>query len=226
MIIPSYNEKDVPYVFDFDDKGIPHSYINTPPGYSTPQIIYNFRYEGLMDRLPGPKNYIWSINPPFYILAGQGTSNINCELRPVLNTEQERILKAERKLIYREYKYCELNLTIGKWKETLNLYYKQGPLWKIEGNKNPKINTIETYTLIPQYNQIGNPPKNFSDPNRYIFNIKNGKVTKTYGEIPPHGNPKIDVLWYETGAAYLSFYSAWLTEPVTFPNTVDIYVSE
>ena len=61
MIIPSYNKEDVPYIFDFDDKGLPHSYINTPPGYSNPQIIYSFKYEGLMDRLPDPKNYIWSV---------------------------------------------------------------------------------------------------------------------------------------------------------------------
>jgi hypothetical protein len=226
MIKPNYNKNDVPYYFDFDDKGLSHSYPTTPPNYSSPQIIYEFSYEGLIDQLPGPKNYIWSVNPPFYILTGQGTKTITCELIPQLNINNDQILKPNTKISYKDYKYCELNLQIGKWKETLNLYYKQGPLWKIEGNKNPKINTVETYTLIPQYNQTGFPPKNSTDPNRYNFNIKNGKVTKLHGGIPPTGNPMVDILWYQSGSSYLSFYSAWSDEPITFPNTISIYVSE
>ena len=225
MIIPGYNINDVIYYFDFDDKGLNHSYPNTPPGYSNPQIIYDFHYEGLVTKLPGAKNYIWAVNPPFFILSGQGTSGITCELIPMLVKDREEIKTGPRKLQYRDLKFSELNLEIGRWKETLNLYYKQGPLWKIDGNRNPKINSTETYTLIPQYNQTGYPAKYTTDPNSYSFNIKNGKVVKFHGGIPPNGNPMVDILWYQSGASYLSLYSCWTNETVKFPNTMNIYVS-
>ena len=158
MIIPSYNINDIPYHFDFDDRGIAHSYPNEPPGYSTPQILYSFHYDGFMTKLPIPKNYKWEVNHPFYILSGQNTSNITCELMPKLVKNREDSITGLTQLNYTHstitgltqltsYKYtwlayCELNLEISSsWKETLNLYYKQGPLWKIEGNKIPKLNS-------------------------------------------------------------------------------------
>lgn len=46
-----------------------------------------------------------------------------------------------------------------------------------------------------------------------------------YGGTPPHGNPMVDIFWYETGSTYLSFYSSWTKETTTFPTTMSIYVS-
>ena len=235
MIIPSYNINDITYFFDFDDEGVQHSYPNTPPGYSDPQIIYNFHYSGFLKNTIYEKNYNWEVSPPWYIISGQNSAIVTCQLMPKFTKNRERIVTGARKIVYRDINYSELNLTMGKWKETLNLYYKQGPLWKIEGNKNPKITysqatgkieqKIETYTLIPQYDQSGYPPKNATDPNTYSFDIKNGKIIKFHGTNPPNGNPMIDVFWYETGPAYLSFYSNWKDETLKFPNTLDIYVS-
>jgi hypothetical protein len=206
-IIPTYNERDIVYYFDFDDKFLAHSYPNTPHGYTEPQILYSFYYEGFLTELPGAK-------------------------LPILSKNQEEIIYGARKLVYRDYKFSVLNLKIeyvgkaGEWYEAFNLYYSQGPIWKIQGNKNPKLNTIETYTIIPDYNQIGNPPKNSTNPNNYKFNLKNGAVVKNYGDIPPRGNPKIDILWTEKGSGYLSFYSSWTNEKLRFPNTLSVYVSE
>ena len=36
MIIPGYNAQDITYYFDYDDKGLQHSYPKEPPGYSSP----------------------------------------------------------------------------------------------------------------------------------------------------------------------------------------------
>ena len=227
MIIPDYNIHDTSYYSDVDDKGLSHSYPSTPPGYSTPQILYSFHYEGIVTRIAGYQNYTWTwtVEPPFYILSGQGTSSITCELLPNLNKNQEQMKYGPRKLSYRDYKFSELNLTVSRWKETLNLYYKQGPLWKIEGNKSPLVKSVETYTLIPQYDQTGYPPKNTTNPINYSFNIQNGTVVKFYGKNPPNGNPIVDILWHTKGPAYISFYSAWTNEKVKFPNTLGIYVS-
>lgn len=222
MIIPEYDKN-----FTKDDI-LAHSYPNNPPGYSDPEILYYFHYEGFLTGTQWGKNFEWSVEAPFYIIDGQGTSRISCQLMPNLIKNQEPIKTGARQLIWRDYSYRELNLqvgTAGKWKGTLNLYYKQGPLWKIEGNKNPKLNSIETYTLIPQYDQTGYPPKNTTDPNSYSFNIKNGKVMSFHGGTPPNSYPMVDILWYQTGASYLSFYSTWTNEVVKFPNTTNIYVS-
>lgn len=235
-IIPTYNTDDKPYVYDVDDKGLAHSYPMHPPGYSAPQLIYSFYYSGIVTKIPGwTKNHIWTVDPPFFILSGQGTSGITCELIPKLLINREPIKIGIRKLKWRDIKYSELNLQIGKWKETLNLYYKQGPLWKIEGNTNPKIEIspvtgkvikkIETYTLVPKYDQSGYPPKNETDPKSYSFDIKNGTISSFYGDNPPKGNPKVDIIWHTSGPSYISFYSAWKGETVKFPNTQDIYVS-
>ncbi len=224
MIIPGYNAQDITYYFDYDDKGLQHSYPKEPPGYSSPQILYTFHFDGIVSRLPGPKIYNWEVSPPFYILSGQTTTDITCELIPKLITDREPIITGARKIEYRDIKFSELNLTCGKWKETLNLYYKQGPLWKINGNRTPKVQTVETYELVPQYNQTGFPPKNSTDPNSYSFVVKNGKVMKFHGGIPPIGNPLVDILWYSTGPSYLSFYSTWSNEKIKFPNTLDIIV--
>ena len=116
MIIPNYNTNDVPYHFDFDDKGIPHSYPINPIGYYKPQILYTFSYEGILDIRNNYKNYIWSVEPPFYILSGQSTREITCELIPILTKQREPIKTAIRKLIYRDLNYCELNLEVEKWK--------------------------------------------------------------------------------------------------------------
>ena len=236
MIIPSYNILDVVYYFDYDDKGLAHSYPVTPPGYSDPQVFYNFHYEGFLKNTIYDKNYTWTVDPPFHIISGQNTSGITCQLMPKLEKEQEKIITGARKLAYRDYKFSELNLQIGKFKETLNLYYKTGPLWKIVGNTNPtltyspatgRINqNIETYTLIPQYDQSGVPPKNLTETTTYSFNIKNGKVMQFYGTNPPNGYPMIDVFWYSPGPAYISFYSSWKGETVKFPNTLGIYVTD
>lgn len=230
MIIPSYNINDIEYVYDFDNNGIAHSYPNTPPGYSDPQILYSFKYEGFMTLRPGPKTYTWSVNPPFHIISGQGTIKVTCQLMPMVTKEREKVISGIPRL-----DYSELNLSVDKWKETLNLYYKKGPYWKIEGNKTPiikyssngkVIETIETYTLVPQYDQSGVPPKYSTSIDSYSFNIKNGKIMQFYGTNPPLGNPKIDVFWYSPGPAYLSFYSAWSDDLIKYPNTLDIYVKQ
>ena len=224
MIIPSYNINDIQYQYDFDNNGIPHSYPNTPPGYSEPQLIYEFHYDGMLKNTQWDKNYNWSVEPPFYIKSGQGTSGITCELLPILSKEREKILEGPRNLSWRDYKYCELNLKINTWSETLNLYYKQGPLWKIEGNKTPKSGTTETYTLLPQYDQTGYPPKYSTDTLSYSFNIKNGNVTQFHGVNPPKGNPKIDIFWHTVGPGYVSFYSAWNDDSLKFPNTLGVLI--
>jgi len=219
MIIPTYNINDIEYVYDFDNNGIAHSYPNTPPGYSDPQILYSFTYEGFVLSKPGPKNYTWTVDPPFHIISGQNSAKVICQLMPMVTKTREPIISGITRL-----NYSELNLTLGSWKETLNLYYKQGPYWKIEGNKTPTLKSTETYTLIPQYDQTGQPPKYSTDVISYSFNIKNGKVMQFYGTNPPYGYPKVDIMWYGTGSAYLSFYSAWSDYSVKFPNTLDIYV--
>lgn len=211
--------------FQVENGGLAHSYQIHPPGYSEPQLLYTFYYDGFLKGSNRETIYNWAIDPPFYILSGQGTSTITLELRPKLNINQEPI-KDSGKDMHRDYKFCSLNLQMGRWKETRNVYYQQGPLWKLEGNKNPKINTKETYKIIPQYNQIGNPPQNSTNFNFYKFDVKNGKVVSFHGGVPPQGIPLVDIYWYQTGASYLSFYSAWTNEPVLFPNTLDIYVSQ
>ena len=231
-IVPTYNERDIVYYFDFDDKFLAHSYPNTPQGYTEPQILYSFYYDGFLNDLPGAKWCTWSVDLPFIIVSGQSESIVTCQLLPVLSKNQENMIYGARKLSYRDYKYSVLNLKLdysgkaGTWEEPFNLYYSQGPIWKIVGNKFPKLNTIETYTLIPDYNQVGYPPKNSTDFNNYIFNLKNGVVMKNHGDIPPRGNPKVDILWTEKGSGYLSFYSSWTNEKLRFPNTLDVYVSE
>jgi hypothetical protein len=228
MIIPTYNINDIEYVYDFDNNGIAHSYPNTPPGYSNPQILYSFTYDGMLKNTQWCKNYTWKVDPPFHIISGQNESKVTCQLMPMLTKERENIIKGIKRL-----NYSELNLTLGTWKETLNLYYNKGPYWKIEGNKSPiikyssngkPIESIETYTLVPLYDQSGVPPKYSTDRDSYSFNIKNGKVMQFYGTNPPLGYPKVDIFWYLPGPAYLSFYSAWSDYSVKFPNTLDIYV--
>lgn len=233
MIIPEYDE-----YFKFEDFGLTHSYINTPPGYTNPQILYKFHYEGIISKLPNSQ-YVWSIDPPFFIIDGQGTNTVTLELQPKLTKDREDIIQVTGitgiKYTYRELKYCSLNLKMntvkGIFTDVLDLKYKQGPLWKIEGNRNPQINKVTTYTLIPQYDQIGFPPKNTTDPNSYSFDIKNGRIIKFYGGNAPKNNkwtnnfPMIDVEWYQIGSAYLSFYSSWTNEIVKFPNTLGIIVS-
>lgn len=75
--------------------GLPHSYMNKPPNFSEPQIIYNLSYEGFMKNIPenhsGKHEIIWSVEPPLYILSGQNTYNINCELRVIKNIEKYNI---------------------------------------------------------------------------------------------------------------------------------------
>ena len=225
MIISSYTENNITYSLDDYNTMLSHSYQNHPQGYSAPQIIYNFSYSGMLKNTQWDKDYTWTIDPPFYILSGQSTSNISCELIPKLSKENEKLVKDFRKNTHKDYKYSNINLQISKWKESLNLYYKQGPLWKIDGNKSVKINSVETYTLIPQYDQTGQPPKNSTNPDSYSFDIKNGTVVKFYGTNPPYGNPKIDVLWYSSGSSYLSFYSSWTDDNLKFPNTIGILVS-
>jgi hypothetical protein len=229
MIIPTF-KKEIPYFYDLDTKGIAHSYQNSPPGYSEAQTLFTFKYEGLLDEFnfigQEQKDYVWTVNPPFFIVEGQGTNTIKCEQIPLLTKEREQIIYVNKTPIYRDLKYSDLNLKISRWEESINLYYRQGPLWKIDGNTNPKINTIETYTIIPLYNQKGSPPKNITNNNSYSFNIKNGKVVKFYGDTPPHGNPIVDILWYDKGTSYISFYSAWQNETLKFPNTLNVYVSD
>lgn len=217
-------------------------YANNIQGFLHPQLLYNCYYNGFVSNMPGTKTYIWSIDLPFEIIDGQGTTGVTCQLTPVLSTNREEIIMDKYKNIrYRNYKFAELNLQIinstkvGKWKETLNLYYTQGPLWKLQGNIYPTIKkskdgkvikSIETYTLIPIYDQIGHPPKNSTDPNSYSFKLDNGSVTNFYGDIPPKGNPKVDIFWNQTGSTYLTFYSAWTNDKLLFANTFNIYVSE
>ena len=220
MIIPTYNINDIEYKYDFDDKGIAHSYPNTPPSYTSPQILYSFHYEGFLKNTQWDRDYTWTVNPPFFILSGQNDHVITCELIPSLNIAEEQILTGDRKLMWRDYNYCELNLKMATWEETLNLYYKQGPRWKIEGNKIPKLNSVETYTLIPQYQT----DKYSTNPITYSFNVKNGKVMSFHGGVPPNGNPMVDILWYGSGSSYLSFYSSWSDESTKFPNTLGILV--
>ena len=233
MIVPDYNKLDIPYLYDFDDNGIPHSYPNTPPGYSDSQILYNFHYEGTFSAQT--VTYEWSVNPPFYILSGQSTLSITCQQMPMVTKERENVISGITIM-----SYSDLNLTITYNNtpiyESLNLYYKKGPYWKIDGNKTPilkydstgstakLIKSIETYTLIPQYDQTGYPPKYSTNINSYSFDIKNGKVMQFYCTNPPYGYPKVDIMWYSPGPAYLSFYSAWSDYSVKFPNTLDIYV--
>lgn len=208
---------------DFDDKGLSHSYQNAPPGYSEPQLLYHYHYEGWVSGSSQSigKPYIWNIEPPFYIIEGQGTNSITCELMPI-NTENCSELKSS-----------VISLQLGKWQEGTTIYYKRGPKWKIEGNKTPKIliisgktiKNIETYELIPNYDQTGFPTKCATNPENYTFSIKNGEIINFYGNIPPNGNPKVDIFWYQTGSTYLSFYSSWTKEKIKFPTTIDIYVS-
>ena len=198
--------------FDIIYNNIEHSYINTPPGYSTPQKLYNFSYKGST-----LTEYIWSVDPPFFILTGQNTPKITCELIPKLSKNKE----------------CNFSILKLNNEESITINYTEGPKWKIEGNKNPKIEmidnkyipTVETYTLIPQYDQTGYPPKNSTDPNSYNLNIKNGKIVNFHGGIPPTGNPTVDIEWFNSGSSYLSFYSSWTNGYIKYPNTLDIYIS-
>lgn len=219
MIIPAYDTN-----FEIENGALEHSYQIQPPGYSTPQILYSYYYKGFITSIAGPKTYIWTVDPPFYIVSGQTTINITLELRPQLNINQETIV-GEGKTKHRDYKYCKLNLQIEHWSEYRELYYQQGPIWKITGNKFPKTGTTETYTLTPKYDQTGYPPKNSTDFNFYSFDVKNGKVMKFHGGVPPYGIPLVDIYWYQAGTSYLSFYSSWKNEAIKFPNTLDILVS-
>lgn len=227
MIIPLYDPK-----FEYDDKGLQHSYPETPPSYSEPQILYSFTYDGFMNNLPGNKIFNWSVNLPFLIVSGQSTKIITIQQLPILTREREPIINTST-VSYRDIKYSDLNLDINGVKCSMNLYYRQGPLWKIEGNKSPKITyssdgkpqTIETYKLIPQFNTNGNPPKNIINTESYNFVVKNGTVVKLYGNNPPNGYPLVDILWHTKGSGYISFYSSWDDDYVKFPNTTSIIVS-
>lgn len=238
MIIPEYDKH-----FEYEDYGLDHSYQIEPPSYSEPQILYNFYYSGgTMDvlSLSGTKELIWAVKEPFYIVSGQGTTNITLALSPILTKDREPIITVTGittiKYTYRQLDHCDLTLTIKRnnviiWEDVLNLYYKQGSIWKIEGNKNPKINTIETYTISPLYIQSGNPPKNTTHPDSYSFKVKDGKVKKIYGGTAPINGAwinnflKVDIEWYKSGYTYLSFYSAWTNEKIKFPNTIGITVT-
>lgn len=208
---------------DFNENGLSHSYPNLPPNHSNPQILYHYQFEGWVSGSSQAigKPYIWNIEPPFYILEGQGTNKITCELLPI-NTISCSGLSSSI-----------ISLELGKWQEGTTIYYKQGPKWRIEGNIRPKIRftnnkivpNIETYTIIPEYDQLGNPPHCSTLPDNYSFKIKNGKIMNFHGGTPPHGTPKVDIFWYNTGSTYLSFYSSWTKEETTFPTTLDIYVS-
>lgn len=212
---------------DFNSEGLAHSYQNEPPGYSEPQILYKYRHEGF---IPPNNAIVWSVDPPFYIVSGQGTLEITLRLVPELSYDCYKIVSGRT-----VYPYANINIKVGNLFESRNLYYKQGPTWLIEGNKKPiieispltgkVIQKIETYTIIPKYNQIGYPPKCATLPDSYTFKIKNGKIMKFYGGIPPHGNPMVDIFWYKTGSTYLSFYSSWIKDTIKFPNTININVS-
>lgn len=216
---------------DSDNNILTHSYPNKPPEYSTPQVLYKYHYEGPLTTT----NYIWTINPPFYILEGQGTSGITIELYPKNSTSREKIISGVTIL-----EYCELNLQIDSWKESLYLYYKVGPSWKIEGNKFPQITIIsgktvkstETYKIIPKYDQSGYPAKYSTYPDSYSFYLDKGKIVNFYGGVPPkylwYGEqyPMVDIFWYTTGATSLTFYSSWTNEKEKFPITIPIYISQ
>jgi len=211
-------------VGDFDNNGLSHSYQNLPPEYYKPQLLYHYHYEGWVSGSTQSKDkpYIWSIEPPFYITEGQGTNNITCELMPITTSYCSGL------------SFSTISLQLGKWQEGTIIYYKRGPKWNIEGNKNPKIlmlsgktmKTIETYELIPKYDNNGFPPTCSTNPENYFFSIKNGEIINFYGDIPPKGNPKVDIFWYQTGSTYLSFYSSWAKEKTSFPTTINVYVSE
>lgn len=225
MIIPLYDSK-----FDYDDKGLPHSYTKAPPLYSEPQTLYSYTYDGFMNNMPGDKVYTWKVNYPFEILSGQGTKTITVQQFPILTREREPIVKTNT-ATYRDLKYSDLDLNINGLKESMNLYYRQGPLWRIDGNKSPiikystdgKPNTIETYTIIPLYNIKSS--NNIINTESYNFVIKNGLVLKVYGDNPPLGNPKVDILWHTKGQGYISFYSSWKDDYVKFPNTTHVIIS-
>jgi len=212
----------------FDNNGLNQSYPNIPPGYSEPQLLYNFHYEGFITQMSKTNNFIWSIDPPFYIYSGQGTSGITLQLMPTTSKYCSTL------------NYSTISLTIsgtgqirGQWHENEIIYYKHGAKWEISGNTFPTIKlssgttikTVETYELIPQYDQSSYPPNCSTLPDSYSFSIKNGEIVKFYGNIPPYGNPLIDVFWYRTGKTYLSFYSSWANETCKFPTTLDIFVS-
>lgn len=238
MIIPEYDENLL-----YEDNGLNHSFQYSPEGYSEPQDIYKFYYKGdTLDvlKLPGEKNITWSIDYPFYILNGQGTTGVTIALLPVLTQDREKIIivsgLTQMKYSYRNLKYCPLTFKISKcdqikWEETLNLKYKQGPLFKIEGNMYPKKDIIETYTIIPKYFQNGYPPKNIINNDSFEFKIKGGRVKKIYGGVSPYNCEwkdnfvKVDIEWYEYGSGYLSFYSSWKNEKLKFPNTLKINVN-
>lgn len=293
----------------FNDIGLAHSYPNTPPEHSDPQILYKYHYEGWLQpstHANPPRTFLWTIEPPFYIISGQGTSEITVELKPIttnlclnglyfetttadcieiptthpttlyVNASPNLSYTIKEKVIVsydNEHKFyanvasynrqtgtfklitnknigtgtfcnwsirldgCEnysnITLQLGKWNEGTIIYYKTGPRWKIEGNTLPKVRmnngkivqSIETYTLIPEYDMSGNPPRCSTEPNNYSFEIKGGKIMKFYGGTPPNGNPTVDVFWYQTGATYLTFYSSWKNEETKFPTTLNTYVS-
>lgn len=248
MIIPEYDEN-----FKNEDYGLDHSYQIEPQGYSEPQILYKFYYSGgTLDvlKLAGTNDIMWSIDYPFYIIDGQGTTGVTIALIPVLTKEREKIITVtgltQIKYTYRDLKYSILNLKIGKcdnirWEENLELKYKQGAAWIIEGNNFPIITkninnkiipTIETYTIKPAYSQSGNPPKNITNPDSYTFKVKGGRVKKIYGGTAPINGAwinnflKVDIEWYQSGSTYFSFYSAWSNETLKFPNTLGINVTE
>lgn len=225
-----------------DEINLAEPYTNNIQNFINPKAIYNCYYDGFVSKLIGSKTYTWSIDLPFHIIEGQGTTGVTIQLVQILSKNREEIIMDKYKNIrYRDFKFAELNLTIsnstkvGKWCETLNLFYAQGPLWKIQGNLFPKIKksqdgkvikSIETYTLIPQYNQTSYPPKNSTDSNSYSFDLDHGTVTTFHGGVPPKENPKVDIFWNQTGSTYLTFYSAWTSDKLLFSNTFNIYVSE
>ena len=168
---------------DFRTTGLEHSYQIEPPGYSQPQKLYHYYYKGFM--LDRSKNFVWKVGPPFFIIDGQGTSGITIEMIPTLSKYREKEISGITRL-----HYTELDLQIDRWKETRNLYYRNGPLWKIIGNKTPTITyfknnpieTRETYTMIPLYEQNGYPPKYSTGTpcvDNYNFKLKNGKILYT-----------------------------------------------
>lgn len=224
MIKPLYDPN-----FDDDEKGLQHSYHNTPPLYSEPQILYSYTYDGFMNDIPN-NIFTWNVNYPFVIVSGQGTNTITLQQYPVLTTQRENIIKTNT-VSYRNLKYSDLDLDLNGLKESINLYYRQGPLWKIEGNKYPKLTyssdgrsqTIETYKLIPLFN-TDLSKNNIINTESYNFVIKNGNLIKLYGDNPPNGYPLIDVLWHTKGSGYISFYSSWDDDYVKFPNTMSIAV--
>jgi len=236
MIIPLYDEH-----FKFDDKGLGHSYQIFPPNYSEPQITYSYKYDGFMNNVTDTIIFNWSVQSPFYIISGQNTNVVTLELKPPLTKNREEIISGST-ISYKNLKYSDLNLEIkfappttklGILKDSMNLYYRQGPLWKVVGNKFPKIKlnsngrseTIETYKLIPLYTQSDTTPKNITDFNSYSFVIKGGTVKKFHGGVTPNNVPLVDILWHTPGIGYIAFYSTWSQETVKFPNVLDIFIS-